>query len=50
MDESTLQDIFTLAGGPISWDSKLQLVVDLLATEDEYVVAIEGNKEAIWLE
>ena len=47
MDESPLHDIFTLATALVS---KLQLVVDLSATEVKFVATTEGNKEAIWLE
>ena len=47
MDESSLQDIFTLAGGLLSWASRLQLMVYLSITEVEHVSATEGNKDVI---
>lgn len=41
--------VFTLAGGPISWMSKLQSIVALSTTEAEYVSASHACKEAVWL-
>ncbi|KAL4561013.1 hypothetical protein LXL04_033173 [Taraxacum kok-saghyz] len=41
--------IFTLAGGAISWQSKLQKCIALSTTEAEYIVAVEAGKELIWL-
>jgi hypothetical protein len=41
---------FTLGGTTISWISKLQKVVSLSTTEEEYVVATEASKEMIWLQ
>ena len=41
--------VFTLAGGAISWMSKLQETVALSTTEVEYIVASHACKEAIWL-
>jgi transposase InsO family protein len=41
--------IFMLAGGPISWSSKLQPSVSQSSTEAEYVASAEAAKEAIWL-
>src|SRR5258708_37176757 len=41
--------IFLLAGGPISWRSKLQSSVSQSSTEAEYVASTEAAKEAIWL-
>eukprot|EP00253_Pinus_taeda_P008636 PITA_08636 len=46
---STLGDVFSLAGGAISWMSKLQNIVALSTTEAEYVAAFHAYKEAIWL-
>src|SRR5258708_21154438 len=41
--------IFLLAGGPISWRSKLQSSVSQSSTEAEYVASTEAAKEDIWL-
>ena len=41
--------VFTLAGGAISWMSKLQEKIDLSSTEDEYNNASHAYKEVIWL-
>eukprot|EP00253_Pinus_taeda_P011150 PITA_11150 len=46
---STSGYVFTLAGGAISWMSKLQNVVTLSTTEAEYIAASHACKEAIWL-
>ena len=46
---STLGYVFTLAGGAISWMSKLQETVALSTTEAEYIVASHACKEAIWM-
>eukprot|EP00253_Pinus_taeda_P006198 PITA_06198 len=46
---STIGYVFTLAGGAITWMSKLQEIVVLSTTETEYIVASDANKEAIWL-
>eukprot|EP00253_Pinus_taeda_P028461 PITA_28461 len=46
---STTGYVFTLAGGEISWMSKLQEIVALSTTEAEYIVALDSSKEAIWL-
>jgi hypothetical protein len=46
---STSRYFFTLAGGAISWMSKLQNIVSLSTTEAEYVVASHACKEAVWL-
>jgi len=47
---STTGYVFTLAGGAISWLSKLQDVVALSTTEAEYMAATEACKEAIWIQ
>eukprot|EP00253_Pinus_taeda_P035824 PITA_35824 len=46
---STTGYVFTLAGGTISWMSKLQETVALSTTEAKYIAASDAIKEAIWL-
>eukprot|EP00253_Pinus_taeda_P026692 PITA_26692 len=46
---STTGYVFTLAGGAISWMSKLQETVALSTTEAEYIATSDASKEAIWL-
>ena len=46
---STSGYVFTLAGGAISWMSKLQNIFSLSTTEAEYIAASHACKEAIWL-
>ena len=41
--------MFTLLGGVISWQSKLQKYVALSTTEVEYIATTEVGKEMIWL-
>ncbi|CAH9131081.1 unnamed protein product [Cuscuta epithymum] len=47
--KSTSSYIFTLAGGAVSWQSKLQRCVALSTTEAEYIAAVEAGKELKWL-
>lgn len=47
--KSTTGYVFTLAGGAVSWVSKLQSVVALSTTEAEYMAATQACKEAIWV-
>ena len=47
--KSTSGYVFTLAGGAVSWCSRLQRIVALSTTEAEYISATEASKEAIWL-
>ncbi|CAA0827117.1 cysteine-rich RLK (RECEPTOR-like protein kinase) 8 [Striga hermonthica] len=41
--------VFTLAGGAVSWQSKLQKFVALSTTEAEYIAMTEADKEMLWL-
>ncbi|KAH7295960.1 hypothetical protein KP509_26G001200 [Ceratopteris richardii] len=47
--KSTSGYVYILAGGAISWCSRLQRIVALSTTEAEYISATEASKEAIWL-
>lgn len=47
--KSTTGYVFIIAGGAVSWVSKLQTVVALSTTEAEYMAATQAFKEAIWL-
>ena len=47
--KSTTGYVFTIAGGAVSWISKLQTVVALSTTEAEYMAATQACKEAIWI-
>ncbi|MCO5566897.1 hypothetical protein L7F22_062490 [Adiantum nelumboides] len=46
---STSGYVFTMAGGAVSWRSRLQTCATQSTTEAEYVAASEACKEAIWL-
>ena len=48
--KSTTGYVFTLAGGAVSWLSKLQTVVALSTTEAEYMAATQACKEAVWIQ
>ncbi|KOM58517.1 hypothetical protein LR48_Vigan11g155100 [Vigna angularis] len=48
--KSTTGYVFKLAGGVVSWLSKLQTVVALSTTEAEYMAATQACKEAIWIQ
>ena len=48
--KSTTGYVFTLAGGAVSWLSKLQTVIALSTTEAEYMAATQACKEAIWIQ
>jgi hypothetical protein len=41
--------VFIIAGGAMSWVSKLQTIVALSTTEVEYMIATQGCKDAIWM-
>jgi hypothetical protein len=41
--------VFTLAGGPISWQSKKQLTVSRSSIESEYRALNDGAQDAVWL-
>jgi ATP-binding cassette subfamily B (MDR/TAP) protein 1 len=41
--------VFIIAGGAVSWVSKLHTVVALSTTEAEYMEATQACKEAIWM-
>ncbi|MCO5595809.1 hypothetical protein L7F22_049859 [Adiantum nelumboides] len=47
--KSTNGYVFAIAGGAVSWCSRLQKIVALSTTEVEYISATEASKEAIWL-
>ncbi|MCO5588485.1 hypothetical protein L7F22_042442 [Adiantum nelumboides] len=40
--------VFTMAGGAVSWRSRLQTCVTQSTTEVEYIAVSEACKEAIW--
>ena len=40
---------FLIDGGAVSWSSKRQEIISLSTTESEYVAAMHGMKEALWL-
>jgi hypothetical protein len=40
---------FLVDGSAVSWSSKRQEIVSLSTTESEYVVAMHGGKEVLWL-
>ncbi|KAE8708762.1 AWPM-19-like family protein [Hibiscus syriacus] len=46
---STTRYVFKVAGGAVTWVSKLQSVVTTSTTEVEYVAATQASKEVIWL-
>ena len=41
---------FLIDGGAVSWSSKKQEIISLSTTESEYIVAMHGMKEALWLQ
>jgi hypothetical protein len=40
---------FLIDGGAVLWSSKWQEIVSLSTIESEYIVAMHGGKEALWL-
>jgi hypothetical protein len=46
---STTRYVFTIGGTTVSWILKLQKVVEISTTEEEYVAATEASKQMIWL-
>jgi hypothetical protein len=46
---STTGFMFKMAGGPISWRSKLQVTVALSTTEAEFMAITEAVKDGLWL-
>lgn len=48
-EDPSLVTSFTLCDSAISWKATLQSIAALSTTEAEYISAIEGVKEAIWL-
>lgn len=46
---STTGYVFMLAGGPVSWRSRLQPTVALSSTEAEYRAVTEAGQELLWL-
>ena len=47
--KSTLGWIFFIAGGPISWKSKLQSIIAQSTTESEYIAINSATKEAVFI-
>jgi hypothetical protein len=46
---STTGIVAKLAGGPVTWKSKLQTIIALSSTEAEYIAAAEAGRETLWL-
>ena len=47
--KSTIDYVFCMNGGPISWRSILQPITTLSTIEVEYIGITEAAKEALWL-
>src|SRR5258708_2097751 len=46
---SISSSVFLTAGGPVSWQSKLQSSLSQSSTEAKYLASSEAAKEAVWL-
>ena len=46
---STLEYVFMLAKGPISWSSRKQSVIALSSTEVEYRGVVNATTQCLWL-
>ena len=38
-----------IAGGAVSWSSRLQTITALSTTEAEYVAAVDAGKDVVWM-
>jgi hypothetical protein len=47
--KSTMGYVYTFAGGPFTWSSKLQRSVSTSTTEAEYLALAHAGKEAVWI-
>ncbi|CAK5267338.1 unnamed protein product [Mycena citricolor] len=47
--KSTGGYVIMMAGGPVSWRSKLQSTISLSTTEAEYVAGVDAGKEIKWM-
>jgi hypothetical protein len=47
---STTEYVIKIAGGPVSWQSRMQTSVALSSMESKYMAANAATQEAIWLE
>ena len=47
--QSTLGYVMTYARGVVSWQLRLQKSMASPAIEEEYMVAVEADKELIWM-
>ena len=48
--KSTSWYLMIFAGGPVSWQSKLQKCVALSFIEAEYIAATKASKELLWMQ
>ena len=46
---STSGNVFLVAGGAVSWESKRQVTVTTTSTEAEFMAAAFAAKETVWL-
>ena len=46
---STTGWVFTLAGGPVSWNAQRQRTVATSTLDAEYIASAEAAKEAVWI-